>query len=270
MSKARDLANAGTALGAVTATELGYVDGVTSAIQTQIDSKIGSASAINPTIVDAKGDIIAATAADTVARLPVGTNGQVLTADSTAATGLAYTTLSSGGMTLIEEKVISASTGFSFSSIPQTYKQLILVWGAMNHDGNSSPFSVRLNNNTGSVYAVKGTESNNASANQTNILTTSIRSTNTYPFGESVQGDGVYEGAINGYATIDNYTSTSKYKQINMFYSYTNAFSEQKSGHLLCLYLSTSAITTIDIVRLSGARTISSFANTSVRLYGLA
>jgi hypothetical protein len=39
MSKARDLANAGTALGAVTATELGYVDGVTSAIQTQIDTK---------------------------------------------------------------------------------------------------------------------------------------------------------------------------------------------------------------------------------------
>jgi hypothetical protein len=39
MSKARDLANAGTALGAVTATELGYVDGVTSAIQTQVDGK---------------------------------------------------------------------------------------------------------------------------------------------------------------------------------------------------------------------------------------
>ena len=39
MSKARDLANAGTALGAVSATELGYVDGVTSAIQTQIDGK---------------------------------------------------------------------------------------------------------------------------------------------------------------------------------------------------------------------------------------
>jgi hypothetical protein len=39
MSKARDLANAGTALGAVTSTELGYLDGVTSAIQTQIDTK---------------------------------------------------------------------------------------------------------------------------------------------------------------------------------------------------------------------------------------
>lgn len=40
MTKARDLANAGTALTTVSATELGYVDGVTSAIQTQLDTKV--------------------------------------------------------------------------------------------------------------------------------------------------------------------------------------------------------------------------------------
>jgi len=45
---------------------------------------------ISASIVDAKGDLIAATAADTVARLAVGTNGQVLTADSTAATGMKW------------------------------------------------------------------------------------------------------------------------------------------------------------------------------------
>lgn len=48
---------------------------------------------INPdplTILDAKGDLITATAADTPARLAVGANGKVLTADSTAATGLAW------------------------------------------------------------------------------------------------------------------------------------------------------------------------------------
>ena len=39
MSKARDLAGAATALNAVTPTELGYLDGVTSAVQTQIDAK---------------------------------------------------------------------------------------------------------------------------------------------------------------------------------------------------------------------------------------
>jgi hypothetical protein len=47
-------------------------------------------NAIQNAIVDAKGDLIGATAADTPARLAVGTNGQVLTADSTAATGLAW------------------------------------------------------------------------------------------------------------------------------------------------------------------------------------
>lgn len=49
-------------------------------------------SGIAATIVDAKGDLIAATAADTVARLAVGTNGQVLTAASGEATGLQWAT----------------------------------------------------------------------------------------------------------------------------------------------------------------------------------
>jgi hypothetical protein len=45
---------------------------------------------IQPTIVDAKGDIIAASAADTPARLAVGANDTVLTADSAEATGLKW------------------------------------------------------------------------------------------------------------------------------------------------------------------------------------
>jgi hypothetical protein len=69
------------------------VDG--SAVTTSIDYKLAN-SVVLKTLVDAKGDIIAATAADTVARLGVGTNGQVLSADSAQSSGLAWVTPSSG------------------------------------------------------------------------------------------------------------------------------------------------------------------------------
>jgi len=45
---------------------------------------------IQPTIVDAKGDLIVATAADTPARLAVGANNTRLVADSAATTGLKW------------------------------------------------------------------------------------------------------------------------------------------------------------------------------------
>jgi hypothetical protein len=48
------------------------------------------ANAIQNAIVDAKGDLITATAADTPARLAVGSNGDTLVADSAATTGLRW------------------------------------------------------------------------------------------------------------------------------------------------------------------------------------
>jgi hypothetical protein len=54
------------------------------------------ANAIQNAIVDAKGDLITATAADTPARLAVGSNGDTLVADSAASTGLRW----SGGTTI--------------------------------------------------------------------------------------------------------------------------------------------------------------------------
>ncbi len=49
MTKARDLANAATALNAVTATEIGFIDGVTSAIQTQINTVTTSINNVDAT-----------------------------------------------------------------------------------------------------------------------------------------------------------------------------------------------------------------------------
>jgi hypothetical protein len=72
MSKARDIASAAPAPSTVSATELGYVDGVTSAIQTQLDAKTAKST------LTTTGDIYYASAANTPARLGIGSTDQVL------------------------------------------------------------------------------------------------------------------------------------------------------------------------------------------------
>ena len=54
---------------------------------------------VKKTLIDAKGDLLAGTAADTITRLGVGANGTILTADSTEATGLKWDLPSTGGST---------------------------------------------------------------------------------------------------------------------------------------------------------------------------
>jgi hypothetical protein len=67
-----------------TATELNYVDGVTSSIQTQLDAKV------DESLFDTKGDILVASADNTPAKLAVGTNGYLLTANSSATNGVEW------------------------------------------------------------------------------------------------------------------------------------------------------------------------------------
>jgi hypothetical protein len=72
-------------------------------------------------IVDAKGDLIAATASDTVARLAVGSNGDGLVADSSTATGLRYQAtyaagknfLINGGFDIWQRGTSSATQGYT-------------------------------------------------------------------------------------------------------------------------------------------------------------
>lgn len=67
-----------------------------STAQAAADTAVANAS-IAKAFVDAKGDLIVASANDTPARLAVGSNGQVLTADSAEATGVKWATPSGGG-----------------------------------------------------------------------------------------------------------------------------------------------------------------------------
>jgi len=107
---------------------------------------------IQPTIFDAKADILTATAADTPARLAVGANNTVLTADSSTATGLKWSAPSSGGMTLLSTTSLNGVSTVTISSISGDYTDLqVIIEGLtvasgstvlrMQMNGASSPYS---------------------------------------------------------------------------------------------------------------------------------
>jgi hypothetical protein len=85
------------------------------------------ANAIQNTIVDAKGDLISASAADTPARLAVGANGETLVADSAATTGLRYQSayngnaIINGGMDIWQRGTSMTAGGTGYKSADRYY-----------------------------------------------------------------------------------------------------------------------------------------------------
>ena len=118
---------------------------------TAIDTTVfnNASAGIAKTIVDAKGDIIAATAADTVSRLAVGANDTVLTADSTAGTGLKWATPASGGMTLLSTTTLSGSST-TVSVASNTYVYLVAIVDGVTTSQNCNVF-IQINSITGAT-----------------------------------------------------------------------------------------------------------------------
>ena len=101
------------------------------------------ANAIQNSIVDAKGDLIAASAADTPARLAVGANNTVLVADSAEATGLKW----GGGFTTWTPTYASGLTAGNGTLLWARYNKI----GKMVH----AEFGFELGSTsaiTGSIY----------------------------------------------------------------------------------------------------------------------
>jgi len=148
MSKARDLANAGTALTSVSATELGYVDGVTSAIQTQLDAKTAKST------LTTTGDIYYASAANTPARLGIGSTDQILKVTA----GLpAWATPSSGAKTW-QQSATGSMTGASITVSSLTGQDILVSWEDWSAT-STAELRYRLNSNSNAIYRVQSSDS---------------------------------------------------------------------------------------------------------------
>ena len=133
----------------------GDIEGVTAGTGISGGGTSGTVTITNSmaTEIDAKGDLVVGTGADTFARLAVGTNGHTLVAKSSEATGLAWEAPASGGMTQLASGSLSGTTT-TISSISGSYNNLQL-WVRDFIGGNTNGgfyVQLRVNGDTGSNY----------------------------------------------------------------------------------------------------------------------
>ena len=119
---------------------------------------------IQPTLLTAKGDLISATAASTVARLPVGSDAQILVADSSTATGLKWATPSAGGMTLINSTTFSGASSVSLNNVfSATYANYFVATNFTSSGSTNQQIGMRLRvggvDSTGADYVHDGNRS---------------------------------------------------------------------------------------------------------------
>lgn len=181
------------------------------------------------TAFDAKGDLVAGTGADTFAKLTVGANDTVLTADSSTSTGLKWATPSSGGMTLLSTTTLSGST-VTVSSISTSYTDLKFILRGAYASGDADLF-IRLNGDTGSNYAhysmqvADTTASGFYTDSATSVQIGFITGTNTYDKRTSFSIDlPRYNDTSNmwGVSTLSTYAFSAR-RQIQNFFKYNNS-----------------------------------------------
>ena len=218
-------------------------------------------------------DVIYSSSGSTPARLGIGTAGQILTVNSGATAPEWAAPAASGGMTLISETSASTLSSLSFTSIPGTYKQLLLMYSGIRHSDNNTEFSIRLNSNSGFIYHTSGVQVTQTTISLGGNSPTSISGKAggyyIYSFGEGVNNSGLSTDLM-GYILIDNYASSTKSKSIYAAFNYyNNGDTTYHAFNTNVLFDSTSAITSLDITRLSGSGTFSNTGNTTIRLYGV-
>jgi hypothetical protein len=207
-------------------------------LKAQIDAQIPDS------LLTTKGDLIAATGASTPARLGVGSNDQILVADSTAATGMKWATPAGAGMVSIASGSLTGAT-VTISSIVGTYKKL---WLDIRNARTTQNLGIRFNGDSGNNYIYNWYDNSTAVTNVTGVSA----------IGWDTSGSGNTDRLVS--IEIPSYSNATTWKYLSMFGGRAST-----AANLTGLWTNTSAITSLSIVSYGGAN----FAAGTYTLYGV-
>ena len=183
-------------------------------------------------LLTTKGDIYAATGAGVVVRQGVGSDGQVLTANSAQADGLEWATPAAGSMTLLSTTTLSGAST-TVSGISGSYTNLIAyIFGVTNATGDGT-FRIAPNGSTNISNTVDIGGGGGVSSNDATYII--------------ARGNSLYTNSSNAYAlTIYNYANTTSLKPVQITGShYMDFYSAQKGFIGSGAINTTSAITSL-------------------------
>ena len=192
-----------------------------------------------------KGDVY--TYSTTDARLAVGANDTVLTADSSTATGLKWAAVSGGAYTQLASGTASGAT-LDLTSISGSYRDLVVIWRNVRPASNGEQLFMRFNSdstanrhsstelNDGSSLAFNstyfttdgGVNSGATNANTIKVITVyDYANTSTYKFAEvlNINTDETTNTLVDFRRRVGMYNQTGAITALNFFWSGSVNFS---------------------------------------------